>query len=75
MKIEDIKLQCLEWGGMIFIELRCTFGCVSSPGVFDTVSDVVKEIAIKNSNVNDENVLKNLNKQNMTIPNTITHRL
>ena len=43
---------------MIFIELRCTFGCVSSPGVFDTVSDVVKEIAIKNSNVNDENVLK-----------------
>ena len=58
MKIEDIKLQCLEWGGRIFIELRCTFGCVSSPGVFDVVSDVVKEISLLNAKTNPQNALK-----------------
>ena len=58
VKLEDIKLQCLQWGGMVFMELKCTFGCVSSPGVFDVVSDTVKEISILNSSTKTENVLK-----------------
>ena len=49
VKLEDIKLQWLQWGGRIFIELKCTFDCVSSPGVFDIVSDTIRDIAIVNT--------------------------
>ena len=36
-------------GGRIFIELKFTFDCVSSPGVFDIVSDTIRDIAIVNT--------------------------
>ena len=45
---EDLILQCIQWGGRVFVELRMTFGCKSSPFVFDITSDVIKEIAAKN---------------------------
>ena len=48
VKKEDLVLQCIQWGGKVFIELRMTFGCKSSPFVFDITSDVIKEIAAKN---------------------------
>ena len=48
VKKEDLVLQCIQWGGRVFVELRMTFGCRSSPFVFDITSDVIKEIAAKN---------------------------
>ena len=42
-------LQVVEWGGKYFIDRSLTFGCSSSPGLYDCVSRVVKEIAIKDS--------------------------
>ena len=45
----NVALQCVEWGGKYFIDRSLTFGCSSSPGLYDCVSRVVKEIAIKES--------------------------
>ena len=42
----------------IFVELRMTFGCVSSPHAFDVTSDVIKEIAAKNVGMRKEDVPK-----------------
>ena len=42
-------LQVVEWGGKYFVDRSLTFGCSSSPGLYDCVSRVVKEIAIKDS--------------------------
>ena len=39
----------VEWGGKYFVDRSLTFGCSSSPGLYDCVSRVVKEIAIKDS--------------------------
>ena len=55
---EDLELQCVEWGGMIFVELMVTFGCGSSPWYFNITSDVVKELAAKNTNMKCRDVCK-----------------
>ena len=46
MREEDICLQVVEWGGLFFVDRSVTFGCGSSPGIYTTVSSVVKEAAI-----------------------------
>ena len=43
----DFAMQFLAWGGRLFSELRLTFGCSSSPGLFDVASDVIKELAAR----------------------------
>ena len=48
----NIALQCVEWGGKYFIDRSLTFGCSSSPGLYDCVARVVKEIALKDSGTN-----------------------
>lgn len=55
---EDLELQCVEWGGMLFVELRMTFGCGSSPWYFNITSDVVKEITAKNIEMKERDVPK-----------------
>ena len=58
VKKEDLELQCIQWGGRIFVELRMTFGCKSSPFVFDIASDVIKEIAAKNVGMEKRDIPK-----------------
>ena len=48
---EDHKLQVFEFGGRLFGEIMETFGCVSSAGIFDDVSKVVKGLAIIKSDI------------------------
>ena len=55
---EDLELQCVEWGGKIFVELMVTFGCGSSPWYFNIASDVVKEIAAKAVQMKERDVCK-----------------
>ena len=43
---EDHKLQVFEFGGRLFGELYCTFGAVSSAGIFDDLAKLVKELSI-----------------------------
>ena len=43
---EDVKLQVMEFGGRLFGELMLVFGASSSPGIFDDLAKVIKELAI-----------------------------
>ena len=38
---EDQRLQTIHWAGMYFVELYLTFGCKSSPGIYDRILDIV----------------------------------
>ena len=58
VRVEDWPLQCVEWGGKIFVELRMTFGCTSSPTRFHVLSDVVKEISAKNVGMDKDDIPK-----------------
>ena len=58
VRVEDWPLQCVEWGGKIFIELRMTFGCTSSPTRFHVLSDVIKEISAKNVGMDKDDIPK-----------------
>ena len=42
---EDLKLQIIKFGGRYFVDRSLAFGCKSSPGIFDLVSDVVRDLA------------------------------
>ena len=58
VRTQDLVLNCFMWGGKVFVELMCTFGCTSSPYHFNVVSDVVKEIACKNTGMHERDVNK-----------------
>ena len=49
MKHEDRALQAYNFGGRYFIEKALTFGSTSSADRFDTLSDIVYEIALTRS--------------------------
>ena len=49
MKHEDRALQTYNFGGRYFIEKSLTFGSTSSADRFDTLSDIVYEIALTRS--------------------------
>ena len=60
VRLEDRKLQCISFGGRIFVETQATFGCASSPGIYDCLSNMVVEIAIIKSKANRETIQKQL---------------
>ena len=47
----DHKLQVFQFGGKYFDEVRLTFGCTSSAGIFDDLAKLVKEMAEKLSGI------------------------
>ena len=51
MRKEDHKLQVFEFGGRLFGEVMCTFGGVSSAGMFDDIAKVVKRLAEMDSRI------------------------
>ena len=57
---EDLKLQLIQFAGRFFVELRLVFGARSSPGLFDMVSDVLKDLAILDSSILATLVTKHL---------------
>ena len=41
---DDQRLQTIQWSGRYFVELYLTFGCKSSPGIYDRTSDIFLRI-------------------------------
>ena len=35
---DDLKLQVVQWGGRMFVELKMIFGTKSSPGIYDNLA-------------------------------------
>ena len=60
VRMEDRKLQCFAFGGRIFVETQCTFGCSSSPGIYDAMSWLIVEIAGRRCGANREALQKQL---------------
>ena len=48
---EDLKLQLIKFAGRFFVELRLVFGAKSSPGLYDLVSDLLRDLAILDSDI------------------------
>ena len=44
---EDIKLQLIQFAGRYFAELKLVFGARSSPGLYDSVSDLILALALR----------------------------
>ena len=42
---DDLHLQIISWGGKLFVDRSLTFGSKSSPGIYDRISGVVRDIA------------------------------
>ena len=40
-----MHLQVISWGGKIFVDRSLTFGSKSSPGIYDRISNIVRDIA------------------------------
>lgn len=57
---EDLKLQLIQFAGRLFVELKLVFGARSSPGLFDGVSDVIRDLAILDSDILPTMVTKHL---------------
>ena len=57
---EDLKLQLIQFAGRLFVELKLVFGARSSPGLFDGVSDVIRDLAITDSDILPTMVTKHL---------------
>ena len=55
---EDRQLQVLSVGGRLFIEEKITFGCVSSPGLFERPSWFLLKAAIVLAGANKDNACK-----------------
>ena len=60
VRLEDRKLQCIEFCGRIFVETQATFGCCSSPGIFDMKSYLLVEIAARRAGTDREAIEKQL---------------
>ena len=45
MREEDLRLQLISWGGKIFVDRSLTFGSKSSPGIYDGISNIIRDIA------------------------------
>ena len=60
VKEEDLKLQFIEFGGMLFCELMLVFGAISSPGIYDDLAKVVLGCAILLSGINEDMVQQHL---------------
>ena len=60
VRLEDRKLQVIQFGGRFFVETQMTFGCSSSPGIFDSLSYLVMEIAIRRSQTDRDTIQKQL---------------
>ena len=60
VRLEDRKLQCIWFGGRIFVETQCTFGCSSSPGLYDRMSWLVVEVTCRRCRANREALQKQL---------------
>ena len=60
IRLEDLKLQVIMFGGRFFVETQATFGCSSSPGIFDSLSYLILEIAIRNSQMDRMAIEKQL---------------
>ena len=41
----DLHLQIVSWGGKLFVDRSLTFGSKSSPGIYDSISNIVRDIA------------------------------
>ena len=57
---EDLPLQVIQFAGRYFVETKLVFGARSSPGLYDGVSDVIKEIAVEESRIEGNRVAKHL---------------
>ena len=57
---EDVGLQVVQYGGRYFVELKLVFGARSSPGIYDGVSNVIRDIAIAESGIKPYLVAKHL---------------
>lgn len=57
---EDLKLQFIQFAGRLFVELKLVFGAKSSPGLYDSVSDVIRDLAILDSDILPTMVTKHL---------------
>ena len=53
VRSEDHKLQVIEFGGRYFGEVMLTFGCSSSAGIYDDAAKLVKEMAEKDSGMDN----------------------
>ena len=54
----DIRLQCVSWGDAIFVDRSLTFGMASSPGIYDRISGMIMQIAMKKAEVWRKDVYK-----------------
>ena len=57
---QDLKLQVITYGGRFFVELKLVFGARSSPGLYDTVSNVIRDLAVAESYILRSRVAKHL---------------
>ena len=57
---EDLKLQLIRFAGRLFVELKLVFGARSSPGLFDCISDVIRDFAVLDSDILPTLVTKHL---------------
>ena len=58
---EDQRLQTIHWSGMYFVELYLTFGCKSSPGIYDRISDIVLRLTCLLAELKRRLMVKQLN--------------
>ena len=56
----DLSLQAISMGGKIFIERGLTFGCSSSPHLYDIYATLLKHLSILQSGANGDNLAKQL---------------
>ena len=57
---QDLKLQVITFAGRFFVELKLVFGARSSPGLYDTVSNVIRDLAVAESHILRSRVAKHL---------------
>ena len=57
---EDLKLQVITYAGRYFVELKLVFGARSSPGLYDMVSNVTRDLAVAESHILRSRVAKHL---------------
>ena len=57
---EDLSLQFIEFGGMLFCELMLVFGAISSPGIYDDLAKVVLGIAVLLAGIHPEMIQQHL---------------
>ena len=57
---EDLSLQVIQFAGRYFVETKLVFGARSSPGLYDGLSNVIKDIAVEESAIEGNRVAKHL---------------